>query len=459
MNVDGSEGTLHRKALAERRNFSKSHDCLQRARKHLALGVSSSFRAKAQPFPLYVKQGKGAWFWDIDGNRFLDHCLAWGPLILGHCHAAINEAIRAQLNRGYIYGAQCELEFQVAERICELVPCAQRVLFANTGTEAVQGALRLARARTGRPKIVKFEGHYHGSGDNVFVSYHPALERAGHLPAPDAVPEGHGQLASAYGDTVVLPWNDASLLERYLDQHGGEVAGVIMEPILCNSGCLFPKPGYLEVVRCLTERHSVALIFDEVITGFRVALGGAQALLGVTPDLAIFGKAIAGGFPLSVIAGKSQLIEEVDNGRVIHAGTFNGNPVVLSAALVTLDTLAQENGAALKRAASYGEKVMGQLRQLAPENGVPLRVHGHGAVFRPVIGGPASISHYREFASSDAKAMQQFVIELFRQGIYSVPDGRWYVSVAHGQAELSFLQEALVRAFCRFSKNYHSGGK
>lgn len=453
-NTNNSESTSHGQALTERRSFSTSQDYLLRARKHLALGVSSGFRSKAQPLPLYVDHGEGAWFWDVDGNRFLDHCLAWGPLILGHAHAAINEAVRDQLNRGYTYGAQCKLEFQVAERICELVPCAQRLLFVNTGTEAVQCALRVARAATGTAKIVKFEGHYHGWADNVLVSYHPSLERAGPPRAPEAVPAGHGQVLSAYSDTVVLPWNDESLLERYLDEHRSEVAAIIMEPILCNSGCLFPNPGYLESVRRLTERHSIALIFDEVITGFRVALGGAQALLGVVPDLAIFGKAVAGGFPLSVVAEKRELIEEVDKGRVVHAGTFNGNPIVLSAAQATLEVLARENGAILNRAATYGEKVVSSLRQLACEHRVPLRVHGQGTVFRPVFGGPQSISNYREFASADAKAMQEFVVELFHQGVYCVPDGRWYVSGVHGEAELSFLQEALALAFGHFAGQY-----
>jgi hypothetical protein len=223
-NKNSSEGVSHGQRLRERRSFSTSQDYLLRAQQHLALGVSSGFRSKAQPLPLYVDGGEGAWFRDVDGNRFLDHCLAWGPLILGHAHPAINEAVRDQLNRGYTYGAQCKLEFLVAEKICELVPCAQRVLFVNTGTEAVQCALRVARAGTGRAKIVKFEGHYHGWADNVLVSYQPPLEQAGPPQVPEAVPAGHGQVLSAYSDTVVLPWNDESLLERYLEEHGSEVA-------------------------------------------------------------------------------------------------------------------------------------------------------------------------------------------------------------------------------------------
>jgi glutamate-1-semialdehyde 2,1-aminomutase len=191
-----------------------------------------------------------------------------------------------------------------------------------------------------------------------------------------------------------------------------------------------------------------------VITGFRVALGGAQALLGVVPDLAIFGKAVAGGFPLSVVAGKRELIEEVDRGRVVHAGTFNGNPIVLSAARATLDVLARENGAILNRAAEYGEKVVTSLRQLASEHRVPLRVHGHGTVFHPIFGGPQLILNYRGFASADARATQEFVVELFHQGVYCVPDGRWYVSGVHGESELSFLQDALAMAFRHFAGQF-----
>jgi glutamate-1-semialdehyde 2,1-aminomutase len=416
--------------------------------------VSSGMRVNAPPCPIFVERGFGPRFFDVDGNEFVDHCLGWGPLILGHAHPAINEAVTRQLDRGYTFGAQCELEFRVAEKICELVPCAERVLFSNTGTEAVQSAVRIARSATGRCKLIKFEGHYHGWFDNLLVSYCPDISQVGEAYFPNVVPSTKGQASSAYADTVVLPWNDEKVIEQYLDEHGGEVAAIITEPILANNGCIFPEKGYLEGLRRLASRHGIVLIFDEVITGFRVHLGGAQALFGVTPDIAIYGKAIGGGFVLSVIAGKESLIREIDRGRVVHAGTFNGNPISLSAALATLETLADSDGRALANAKAFGETIMGSLVRLAGEYGIPLRVLGHGTVFRPTIGAKDPIRNYRDYAQTDKKACRALLVQLFNRGIYCVADGRWYVSVVHGEREEEHLQEKLPEALKAFAQTY-----
>jgi len=281
----------------------------------------------------------------------------------------------------------------------------------------------------------------------VLVSYHPSLTEAGSLRNPNVVPTSGGQIPSAYAETGVLPWNDQDLVEEYLTQHPGAVAAIITEPILCNSGCILPQPGFLQSLRQLADRFDVLLIFDEVITGFRVALGGAEALYGITPDLAVFGKAVAGGFPLSVIAGKDTLIREVDRGRVVHAGTFNGNPIVLAAALATLQVLQENDGASLKSAEAYGHEIIQTLTRLAAQLSLPLQVLGHGTVFRPIFGAPNPVRHYRDFAQADLKASQGLTVALFNHGIYCVPDGRWYVSGVHGPFErdaiLSRLPEVL----------------
>jgi glutamate-1-semialdehyde 2,1-aminomutase len=441
-------------AAPEIRDTTRSRENLARARKSLALGVSSGMRASAQPCPLYIDRGYGPRFLDIDGNEFVDHCLAWGPLILGHSHPAINAVIREQLDRGYTFGAQCELEFLVAEKLRQLIPCAERVLFSNTGTEAVHSALRLARAATGRTKVIKFEGHYHGWFNDTLVSYSPNLALAGPRERPSIVPASKGQLPSSYADTVILPWNDEQILENYLSEHGNEIAAIIGEPILCNNGCIFPQPNYLQAMRRLATQHGIVLIFDEVITGFRVHIGGAQSLLGVVPDMAIFGKAIGGGFAFSVIAGKEALIREVDEGRVVHAGTFNGNPIALSAALATIDTLSLNDGAALRRARRFGEELIATLKRLAREFDVPLDVNGHGAVFIPVFGAPGPVRDYRDFAATQRAAIQAFIVELFNRGIYCVADGRWYVSAVHGDDERDYLNEQLPKVFESFAENY-----
>jgi glutamate-1-semialdehyde 2,1-aminomutase len=291
--------------------------------------------------------------------------------------------------------------------------------------------------------------------DSVLVSHTPAIEAAGPAEAPLTVPGSGGQSAAAYSETIVLPWNDASLVEQFLDRHPGEVAAIITEPILCNNGCLAPQSGYLEALRALADRHSALLIFDEVITGFRVSTGGAQKLFGVTPDIAVFDKAVGGGFPLSVIAGRESVIGLVDAGRVVHAGTFNGNPVVLAAARATLDVLAEADGAALAGARQHGLAIMAELERLAAVEAVPLRVFGPGAVFKPVIGLKGDAHSYRDVAASDAKALTRLVVHLFHHGIYCVPDGRWYVSGVHGAAEMTWLQEALPEAIRSFAREYH----
>lgn len=443
-------------AAAEVRETTRSKENLARARQSLALGVSSGMRASALPVPLYIDRGYGPRFRDVDGNEFIDHCLAWGPLILGHSHPAINASIREQLERGCTFGAQCELEILVAEKLRQLVPCAERVLFSNTGTEAVHSALRISRAATGRTKVIKFEGHYHGWFNDTLVSYSPNVAQAGPQDSPSVVPASRGQIPSSYADTVVLPWNDAEIVENYLNDHGGEVAAIITEPILCNNGCISPKPGYLQALRHLATRHGIVLIFDEVITGFRVHIGGAQTMLGVVPDMAIFGKAIAGGFAFSAIAGKEALIREVDEGRVVHAGTFNGNPIALSAALTTINTLTMNDGAALRRAQRFGEQVIATLKRLAQEFELPLVVMGHGAVFIPVFGVQEPVQNYRDYAKADRASAQAFIVELFNRGIYCVADGRWYVSAVHGDDERDYLNEHLPKAVEAFAESYKS---
>ncbi len=254
---------------------------------------------------------------------------------------------------------------------------------------------------------------------------------------------------------MVLPWNDAAAVARCLEQNAGEIAAIITEPIACNSGCLLPRPGYLAALRELADRHGAVLIFDEVITGFRVGLGGAQELFGVTPDLTVIGKAVAGGFPLSVIAGRESVIGGVESGRAAHAGTFNGNPIVLAAAKATLSTLAVGGGAPLARAKRYGEEVMAELQRLAAREDVPLRLFGHGAVFKPAFGLQGEAFSYRDISKANTDLLQRFVVQLFHHGIYCVPEGRWYVSGVHGVEEKEFVLEALPRVMRAFASEYH----
>ena len=295
-----------------------------RARQVLAGGVSSSFRAQVTPV-LSFERGAGPYLYDADGHEMLDYTLAWGLLIAGSCHPRINAAVRAQLERSYALGAAHEAEVRLAERLTEVLPGVDRVTFASTGSEIVQVALRLARAATGRAKVLKFEGHYHGWMNNVLVSHHPAEADVG---AGRPVPAlAAGQPAAEYADTLVAPWNDLEALREVFAAHGTRIAGVITEPLLANSGCCEPRPGYLEGLLEIAHAHGALVIFDEVITGFRLALGGARAYYGLTPDLSVYAKAIAGGFPLAAIAGSAAAFAPLPDGRTVHTGSNNSSPV------------------------------------------------------------------------------------------------------------------------------------
>ena len=319
-------------------SYAASARRLARARKVLAGGVSSSFRAQVTPV-LSFERGAGPYLYDADGHELLDYTLAWGLLIAGSCHPRINAAVRDQLERSYAVGAGHELEVRLAERLTALLPGVDLVTFASSGSEIVQVALRLARAATGRDKILKFEGHYHGWMNNVLVSHHPPPADVG---AARPVPAlAAGQPAAEYADTLVAPWNDLDALRAAFAAHGDEIACVITEPLLANSGCCEPRPGYLAGLLETARAHGALVIFDEVITGFRLALGGAREYYGLTPDLSLYAKAIAGGFPLAAVAGSAAAFAPLLDGRTVHSGSNNGSPVAVAAALATLEVLSK----------------------------------------------------------------------------------------------------------------------
>lgn len=428
------------------RNWEKSRALRERALQSLAGGVSSPVRATA-PMPLYYTGGKGARLFDEDGNEYIDYQLAWGPNILGYCHPKMVEAMRARAEQPYTFGAQHTLEIAVAERIQAMVPCAERVAFTSSGSETVQLAHRLARAFTGRPLILKFEGHYHGWMDTALHSHHAALEEMGPLDNPRVAPGSAGQTANASENIVVAPWNRPEILELILNRHAGKVAAIIMEAVLCNSGCIMPRPGYLEAVRDLARKHEALLIFDEVITGFRLAPGGAQSYFGVVPDLATFGKAIAGGVPLSAVAGRKEIMEQMFTGGVVFGGTFNGNPLSLTGADACLAELERDNGAALKHANCMGERIRAGLRELAQRHRIPLQVTGFGAAFFLHFNPNEEIVDYRDTLADDTSRLNRFLYKSLEEGIILVPDGRMYVSAAHTESDVGETLEAFARVF------------
>ena len=426
--------------------WKTSAELLERARNSLAGGVSSPFRAK-HPVPLYFRDGRGSRLWDEDGNEYIDYALAWGPAILGHSHPRLVAALEQQARRPVTYGAQHRLEIEVAERIQAAVPCAARLVYSSSGSEAVQCALRLARAFTGRRLILKFEGHYHGWFDSVLLSHHPAADELGPLEEPHVVPESLGQTPNAADNVVVLPWNRADLVRRLFERCGPEIAAVIMEPVLCNSGCILPVPGYLDEVARVSRSHVALLIFDEIITGFRMAPGGAQSSYGVTPDLATFGKAVGGGLPLSVVAGRADILDMLVNGGVSYGGSLNGNPVSLCGARVALEELTRGGGALLAQANRFGEQLKREIGEAARRHGFQATACGFGAAFAIHFTARKELRDYRDTLEDDRTLLRRFLVAALEQGVLFLPDGRFYFSIAHTEQDLAQTAEALERAF------------
>jgi glutamate-1-semialdehyde 2,1-aminomutase len=441
--VTGSSPAFH---AAERERSVRAKTAgsvarFERSRRTLAGGVASSIRRGARPYPLFFQSGRGSRVTDVDQNTYIDYGLAWGPLILGHSPPEVAEAVGRQAKRGFTFGAQHELEYAVAERLASIIPCADAVCFATSGTEIVQVAIRLARAATARRLILKFEGHYHGWSDGVLASYHPTAEQiaaSGGAPIPVSL----GQVPIE--DLLVAEWNDVAAVERLFAQRGDEIAAVICEPILCNSGCIPPAPGFLERLRSITRERGALLIFDEVITGFRVHLQGAQGLFGVEPDLATYAKAIGAGTALSALAGKDRYMDLIAGGRVVHAGTLNGNPISLAAANAALEILARDNGAVYAPLARRGERLRSGLEQLIRASGSEVVTSGVGSVFQlSFMRQPART--YRDTLTANAARYSDFAMGMLDEGILLLPDGRWYVSIAHTDADIDFTLSAAER--------------
>jgi len=418
---------------------ARSQALLARSKRSLAMGVASGMRRAGGPTPLFFERGAGPYYFDVDGHRLLDYTLAWGPLIVGNAHPAVIAAVTAQLGRGFAFGAQHEGEIAVAERIARSAPGVERVILSNTGSEAVQAALRLARAHTGRDLFLKFEGHYHGWFNNVLVSYKP---RGADPIAP--VPTCGGQPPHEFADTLVVPWNDRAALEEAFARHGDRIAAVLTEPLLANSGSVEPAPGYLEAVLACCRRHGAVSIFDEVITGFRLALGGAREHYGLIPDLSVYAKALAGGFALAAVGGRREIFDVLEDGRTIHAGTYNGNPVNLAAAVATIDTLARPGTFA--RMHAHGRALRAHIESCAAARGVPLVTSGSGPVFSVHFGLARPPRDYRDTLGADPARSAAFRIGLLHRGVLVLPDGRWYVGAVHGDEELDLATAAIAGA-------------
>ncbi|CAN5173077.1 glutamate-1-semialdehyde 2,1-aminomutase [soil metagenome] len=401
----------------------------ERARRSLAGGLGSSYRGGQLPVPISFAQGRGSHLTDVDGNDYVDYALAFGPMLLGHSPAVVLDAVRRQLDSGIGYGAPHRLEAELAESMCRTVPCAERCIFSSTGSEAIHAAIRIARAATGRDRVVKFLGHFHGWLDPLHIG----------TPGRDSREPGTGgQDPRASAAVTVCPWNDLDALRGCLDS---DVAAVIMEPLAQNGGCFPPAAGYLESVRELTRAAGALLIFDEVITGFRMALGGAQEHFGVTPDLAVFAKALGSGFPISAVCGAADVMEVVASGQVAHAGTLNTNPVSTAAALATVRELERGAHEIYPRLATLGDQLARVLRDAAAEYGLPLQVNQAGGMAY-AFWSERPVRDSNEARRIDAGGYRLFAKAILDEGIHVISLGLLYLSAAHTEADLARTGEA-----------------
>ena len=421
-----------RTARATGRTFDDSAELYEQARGVIAGGVTSAVRAGALPHPLYFERGAGSHLWDVDGNRYVDFVLGYGPLILGHAPPLLRRALARQAGRGLTFGSQHRLEVELAALLASIVPDAERVILSTTGTEAAMVAVRVARALTGRRLVLKFEGHYHGWSDALFAStaFDPA--RSGPPDRPVAVPGTDGLMPGASDGLLIARWNDLAGVRASFADDGPDIAAVIAEPLLVNGGVIPPLPGFLEALRDLCTSNGSVLIFDEVITGFRLALGGAQAFYGVTADLAVFAKAMAGGVAVSAVTGRRDVLDPVAAGRPAHLGTFNGNPLAAAAGVATLQHLSANAEQVYPRLHALGERLATGLRAAAPA----LTVRQAGPIVHTAIGEPAVVHDVRDRAGADAAAHARFVEALLRRGVHATPRGLWYLSTAHSEADV-----------------------
>ena len=430
----------------------KSKQLYQRTLGLLIEGSSSSSRGPANygEYPLFMQRGSGSRIWDADGNEYIDWMMGFGALPLGHAHPEVTRAIADGAASGAHFATATEIEIEVAELLRGMIPNAERVRFANTGTEAVMAALRLARGFTGRPKIFKFEGHYHGWYDDLLVSSNPLPPAAtGHRNDPIKIPDSSGLNRHALDDTIVAPWNDLPALQRAVKNHPGQIAAIITEGVMANMGVIPPAEGYLQGLQKIARQHGILFILDETVTGFRIAPGGCQEYYKLSPDLVTLGKALGCGLPVAAFAGRADVMEALAWGGVLHYGTHNGSRIGMHAARASLRKLTEDNSAAFAHTWRIAGRLCGGLSEIFRRTKTPAIVQRVGPMFQIMFTDRAAIGDYREFCGHvDRKAYQQFVFRLFELGVYMTPSATLHsiVTLAHSEEDVDVTLKAAEKA-------------
>jgi glutamate-1-semialdehyde 2,1-aminomutase len=413
------------------------------AREVIAGGVNSPVRAFAGVGgePVFFKSASGAWVESEDGRRFIDYVGSWGPMILGHAHPAVLEAVIETAQRGLSFGAPCVLETRIATKITELMPSIERLRMVSSGTEATMSAIRLARGHTGRDKIVKFEGCYHGHSDSLLI-------KAGSGALTLGVPSSPGVPAELAAHTITLPFNDADAVAQAFDELGAEIACVIVEPIAGNMNMVPPVPGFLETLRDVCSSSGAVLIFDEVMTGFRVAKGGAQAVFGIEPDLTTLGKVVGGGMPAAAFGGRADIMADIaPDGPVYQAGTLSGNPVAMAAGLATLELI--DKPGFYDQLGERTKQLTDGLAAAAAGTGVALCVEQQGGMFGFVFAESGPVRSFAQVAAADVERFKAFFHGMLNEGVYLAPSAfeAGFVSAAHGESEIEQTVAAARKVF------------
>jgi glutamate-1-semialdehyde 2,1-aminomutase len=430
----------------------KSKQLYERTLGVLIEASSSSSRGPANfgSYPLFMERGRASRIFDVDGNEYIDWMMAFGALPLGHAHPEVVEAIAEAAASGAHFATATPVELEVAELIQKIVPNAERVRFANTGTEAMMAAIRLARGVTGRPKLLKFEGHYHGWHDDLLVSSNVMPPAAlGLRSDPVKIPDSSGLNRTALDDTIVVPWNDLAALKQAIENHPGQIAAIITEGVMANMGVIPPAEGYLQGLEKLARANGIIFILDETVTGFRIAPGGCQEHYKLSPDLVTFGKALGCGLPVAALVGRAQVMDALQWGGVLHYGTHNGSRIGMHAARANLRVLTRDSNASFRHTWKVAEKLCAGYRELFKKRGRAAVVQNVGPMFQIMFTDREAIRDYREFCQYvDRAAFQKFVLSLFPHGVYASPSAALHsiVTLAHTEADVDLTLAAAGKA-------------
>ena len=430
----------------------KSRQSYERTLGVLIEASSSSSRGPANfgKYPIFMERGRGSRIYDVDGNEYIDWMMAFGALPLGHAHPEVAESITEAATTGAHFATATRVELEVAELIQQMVPNAERVRFANTGTEAMMAAIRLARGVTGRPKLLKFEGHYHGWHDDLLVSSNVLPPAAlGLRTDPIRVPDSSGLNRTALDDTIVVPWNDLTALQQAIENHLGQIAAIITEGIMANMGVIPPADGYLQGLQKLARANGILFILDETVTGFRIAPGGCQEYYKLSPDLVTFGKALGCGLPVAALVGRAEIMDALQWGGVLHYGTHNGSRIGMHAARANLRVLTRDNNASFRHTWKIAEKLCTGYRELFRKKGRSVVVQNVGPMFQLMFTDQPKIGDYRDFCQHvDRAAFQKFVLSLFPFGVYASPSAALHsiVTLAHTEEDVDRTIEAVSKA-------------